>query len=147
MHANIGECPGKTAPSGKSFEWLIPAPYLLLRAATAGGAVATGLIQTFVFARSHAGAVFGLYRRCSHRLHAVARRPRARQYRLRQSARFLSRGNQERTGGPASHGRHFILRAAGGRRGIHLLSRNAGAAVFDATRCGRVGAFPALYRT
>ena len=50
MHANIGERTGKTAPSGKS-EWLISAPYLLIRAATAGGAVATGLIQTFVFAR------------------------------------------------------------------------------------------------
>jgi hypothetical protein len=51
MHANIGERPGDTARSGKSFEWLISVPYLLLRAATAGGAILTGLIQTFVFAR------------------------------------------------------------------------------------------------
>lgn len=51
MHANIGSLPDDAAPIAKPRERLISVPYLLLRAATAGGAVATGLVQTFVFAR------------------------------------------------------------------------------------------------
>ena len=50
MHANIGPLPEK-APVGKPHERLISIPYLLLRASTAGGAVAMGFVQTFVFAR------------------------------------------------------------------------------------------------
>ena len=51
MHANIGELPAEATPGGKPFEWLISIPYLLLRAATAAGAIAMGFVQTFVFAR------------------------------------------------------------------------------------------------
>ncbi|MFZ3227004.1 MAG: hypothetical protein WB772_17800 [Xanthobacteraceae bacterium] len=51
MHANIGSLPGDAAPIALPRERLISLRYALLRAATAGGAVAMGLIQTFVFAR------------------------------------------------------------------------------------------------
>ncbi len=50
MHANIGALPEDAKPIEKP-ERLISLPYSLLRFATAGGAVAMGLIQTFVFAR------------------------------------------------------------------------------------------------
>ncbi len=51
MHANIGALPEPAAPIERRGR-LISLPYALLRFATAGGAVATGLIQTFVFARA-----------------------------------------------------------------------------------------------
>lgn len=51
MHANIGSIPDGAAKVEKPREWLISIPYLLLRAATAGGAFAMGFVQTFVFAR------------------------------------------------------------------------------------------------
>jgi O-antigen/teichoic acid export membrane protein len=51
MHANIGSLPEDTAPPAKPADRLISIPYLLLRAATAGGAFVMGFIQTFVFAR------------------------------------------------------------------------------------------------
>lgn len=51
MHANIGSLPDDAAPIGMPRERLISIRYSLLRFATAGGAVAMGLIQTFVFAR------------------------------------------------------------------------------------------------
>lgn len=51
MHANIGSLLDDAAPIGMPRERLISIRYSLLRFATAGGAVAMGLIQTFVFAR------------------------------------------------------------------------------------------------
>ncbi len=51
MHANIGPLPDDAAPGEKPRERLISIPYLLLRFSTAGGALAMGLVQTFVFAR------------------------------------------------------------------------------------------------
>jgi hypothetical protein len=51
MHANIGSLPEDAAPIELPRERLISLRYSLLRFATAGGAVAMGLIQTFVFAR------------------------------------------------------------------------------------------------
>ncbi len=51
MHANIGPLPDTVAPAAKSPERLISIPYLFLRASTAGGALAMGFVQTFVFAR------------------------------------------------------------------------------------------------
>ncbi|HJY16561.1 MAG TPA: hypothetical protein VJ353_02930, partial [Xanthobacteraceae bacterium] len=51
MHANIGSLPEDAAPIALPRERLISLRYSLLRCATAGGAVAMGLIQTFVFAR------------------------------------------------------------------------------------------------
>jgi hypothetical protein len=51
MHANIGSLPEDAAPTELPRERLISLRYSLLRAATAGAGVATGLIQTFVFAR------------------------------------------------------------------------------------------------
>ncbi len=51
MHANIGSLPEAAAPIDRRQERLISIPFLLLRAATAGGALAMGFVQTFVFAR------------------------------------------------------------------------------------------------
>ena len=51
MHANIGSLPDDATPIDKPRERLISIPYLLLRASTAGGALAMGFVQTFVFAR------------------------------------------------------------------------------------------------
>ena len=51
MHANIGPLPDTVAPVAKPPERLISIPYLFLRASTAGGALAMGFVQTFVFAR------------------------------------------------------------------------------------------------
>jgi O-antigen/teichoic acid export membrane protein len=51
MHANIGPIPDTVAPVEKPRERLISIPYLLLRVSTAGGALAMGFVQTFVFAR------------------------------------------------------------------------------------------------
>jgi len=51
MHANIGSLPDDAAPIEKPRQRLISIRYLLLRLSTAGGAVATGFVQTFVFAR------------------------------------------------------------------------------------------------
>lgn len=50
MHANIGALPQDAKPAETPAR-LISVRYSLLRFATAAGAVATGLIQTFVFAR------------------------------------------------------------------------------------------------
>ena len=47
MHANIGPLP-EDAAIALPRQWLISLRYALLRAATAGGAVAMGLIQSFV---------------------------------------------------------------------------------------------------
>jgi O-antigen/teichoic acid export membrane protein len=49
MHANIGSLPDDAI--AKPRERLISTPYLLLRAATAAGALAMGFVQMFVFAR------------------------------------------------------------------------------------------------
>src|SRR5580704_5009763 len=51
MHANIGPLPDTVAPVEKPSGRLISLPYLFLRASTAGGALAMGFVQTFVFAR------------------------------------------------------------------------------------------------
>ncbi len=51
MHANIGSLPEAATPIDRRQERLISIPFLLLRAATAGGALAMGFVQTFVFAR------------------------------------------------------------------------------------------------
>jgi hypothetical protein len=51
MHANIASLPPDAATIERPRERLISFSYLILRAATAGGAVAMGLVQTFVFAR------------------------------------------------------------------------------------------------
>jgi len=51
MRANIGPLPDTVAPVAKPPERLISIPYLFLRASTAGGALAMGFVQTFVFAR------------------------------------------------------------------------------------------------
>ena len=51
MHANIGSLPDDAAPIELPRRRLISIRYSLLRFATAGGAVATGLVQTFVLAR------------------------------------------------------------------------------------------------
>jgi O-antigen/teichoic acid export membrane protein len=51
MHANIGALPDDDAPIEMPHQRLISIRYSLLRFVTAGGAVAMGLIQTFVFAR------------------------------------------------------------------------------------------------
>ncbi len=50
MHANIGPLPDDATPIELPRRRLISIRYSLLRFATAGGAVATGLIQTFVLA-------------------------------------------------------------------------------------------------
>ena len=51
MHANIGSFPDDATPIEMPRGRLISIRYSLLRFSTAGGAVAMGLIQTFVFAR------------------------------------------------------------------------------------------------
>ncbi|MGB6568956.1 MAG: hypothetical protein WBF02_16785, partial [Xanthobacteraceae bacterium] len=51
MHANIAALPDDAAAMKTPRERLISLRYSLLRFATAGGGVATGLVQTFVFAR------------------------------------------------------------------------------------------------
>jgi len=51
MHAPIEQLPQTTAPQPASARPLISLSYLLLRGATAAGAVAMGFVQTFVFAR------------------------------------------------------------------------------------------------
>jgi len=51
MHANIGSLPEDALLVEAPRERLISIPYLLLRLSTAGGGVAMGLVQTFVFAR------------------------------------------------------------------------------------------------
>ena len=51
MHAPIGTLREAAAPNDRRRDRLISLPYLLLRAATAAGAVAVGFVQTFVFAR------------------------------------------------------------------------------------------------
>ena len=51
MHAQIGSLPNGAVAVEKPAERLISIRYLLLRAATAGGAFVMGFIQTFVFAR------------------------------------------------------------------------------------------------
>ncbi len=51
MHARIGSLPDGAVTVERPAERLISMPYLLLRAATAGGAFVMGFIQTFVFAR------------------------------------------------------------------------------------------------
>jgi len=61
MHANIGAFPDDAATIAQPREWLISIPYLLLRAATAGGALATGFVQTFVFARVLAPERFSVF--------------------------------------------------------------------------------------
>jgi O-antigen/teichoic acid export membrane protein len=61
MHANIGSLPDDAAPFKKARERLISIPYMLLRASTAGGAVATGFVQTFVFARVLAPERFSIF--------------------------------------------------------------------------------------
>lgn len=50
MHASVGTLAENARIAG-SRDRLISIPFLLLRAATAGGAFATGFVQTFVFAR------------------------------------------------------------------------------------------------
>jgi O-antigen/teichoic acid export membrane protein len=52
MHANIGALPDDAAAANLPPQRLISIRYSALRFFTAGGAVATGLIQTFVFARA-----------------------------------------------------------------------------------------------
>src|SRR5580692_11069559 len=61
MHANIESLPDDTAPIKKAHERLISIPYMLLRASTAGGAVVTGFVQTFVFARVLAPERFSIF--------------------------------------------------------------------------------------
>lgn len=51
MHAPVGTLANNRQIAEAPRQRLISTPFLLLRFATAGGAVATGLIQTFVFAR------------------------------------------------------------------------------------------------
>ena len=113
MHANIGELPGRTAPSGKPFERLISIPYLLLRAATAGGALATGLIQTFVFARiltPERFSIFIVVAATGYTLWlADLGLGNIAFVNLRGSYLAGTRNEQRR---PASHSRHFILRPA-----------------------------------
>jgi hypothetical protein len=60
VHADIGPLPEK-APVRNPRERLISIPYLLLRASTAGGAVAMGFVQTFVFARILAPDRFSIF--------------------------------------------------------------------------------------
>jgi O-antigen/teichoic acid export membrane protein len=67
MHANIGEIDANKAaehaagPAPSRRERLISIPYLLLRASTAGGALAMGFVQTFVFARVLAPEQFSIF--------------------------------------------------------------------------------------
>lgn len=51
MHANIGPLPRAMTSIDRPRERLISTPFLVLRILTAGGALATGFVQTFVFAR------------------------------------------------------------------------------------------------
>ena len=51
MHAPIEQLSETVAPQAAPSGRLISLPYLILRGATAGGAVAMGFVQTFVFAR------------------------------------------------------------------------------------------------
>lgn len=61
MHANIGAVTADSVPAKARRERLISIPYLLLRASTAGGALAMGFVQTFVFARVLAPEEFAVF--------------------------------------------------------------------------------------
>jgi O-antigen/teichoic acid export membrane protein len=61
MHANIGPLSDEAAPIAPPSARLVSIPYLLLRFSTAGGAVAMGLVQTFVFARVLAPERFSIF--------------------------------------------------------------------------------------
>jgi len=61
MNANAGALPGDAASVGRAGERLISVPYLLLRASTAGGALAMGFVQTFAFARALSPERFSIF--------------------------------------------------------------------------------------
>jgi len=61
MHAPIGGLLEAAAPIDRQCDRLISIPFLLLRAATAGGALATGFVQTFVFARILSPELFSVF--------------------------------------------------------------------------------------
>src|ERR1700723_2956698 len=61
MHANIGALPAMASPAVAQPSRLISIPFLLLRVSTAGGAFATGFVQTLVFARVLSPERFSLF--------------------------------------------------------------------------------------
>jgi hypothetical protein len=61
MHANIGPLSATASPAVTRPSRLISIPFLLLRVSTAGGAFATGFIQTLVFARVLSPDRFSLF--------------------------------------------------------------------------------------
>jgi len=61
MHANIGAFPATASPAVAQPSRLISIPFLLLRVSTAGGAFATGFVQTLVFARVLSPDRFSLF--------------------------------------------------------------------------------------